>query len=156
MSLRSGKNGVCIAATLPANFALSEWEQGRVFNVEFELRWHVHWDAVCLLLLAEQEAAPPLCTGLCTWQKSDISYDTASTKHMLVGTFYRGQDGEWFFAEASVPRAFNYPVDTDGLTNRDHAHAVLHGKHYRYGGRTVLTRFTHFSVERERNKRAER
>jgi hypothetical protein len=154
-SLKQRESGVCIAGALPASFALNDWEQGRVFNDGFELRWHVQDNGVSLLLLTEQEVPPAVCEALCVWQQSD-DYEVASTRHMLVGTFYRQQECEWFFAEASVPRPFRYPVDTAGLTSRDRAHAILHGKHYRRGGRTVLTRFTHFGVERQRREGGER
>jgi len=155
-SLKRGKHGVSIVATLPTDFVLSDWEQGRVFNSEFELRWHVQGEKVNLLLLAEQQTSIAACEALCTWQPSGTDYEVASTRHMLVGTFYRRQDGEWFFAQASVPCLFHYPVDVTRLTTRDRAHAILHGKYYRHGGGIQLTRFTHFSVERVHGEGGER
>lgn len=150
-SLKASDKGVCITASLPTSFALSDWEQGRVLNDEFELRWHVVGDVVHLVLLTEQDDKTTACAALCEWKPIETNYEVAPTQHMLVGTFYR-RDGDWFFAEAGVPRAFRYPVDTKGLTNRYRAHAILNGKHYRHGGRTVLTRFTHLSVEHERRE----
>jgi hypothetical protein len=150
-SLKASDKGVCITASLPTSFALTDWEQGRVFNDEFELRWLMVGDVVYLLLLTERDDKTAAYVALCEWQPIETDYEVTLTQHILVGAFYR-RDGDWFFAEAGVPRAFRYPLDTKGLTNHDRAHAVLNGKHYRRGGRTVLTRFTHLSVEHERRE----
>jgi len=145
--LKRGEQGVCIAAKLPVDFTLTDWEQGRVFNEEFELRWHLHDDTVALLLLTEQENKNVACADLCDWQESDVCYTATPMQQMLVGTFYR-RDGDGFFAEAAVPRAFRYPFGKNVIPQM-RSHAILHGKHYRRNSRTVLTRFTHFRTQKQ-------
>ncbi|MEW6574341.1 MAG: hypothetical protein AB1374_12010 [Bacillota bacterium] len=145
---KDGEQGVYIAAALPKDFGMDGWEQGRVFNDGFELRWQRSGELVRLLLLFErQEESLP---DFCTWEerfgfhfKAGIYiYEVEPTRHLLVGSYYPGRN---FFAEAGIPRKFIYPGLTAGL--RQGTRAVLEGKNYRRRGRVVLTRFTHFAVD---------
>lgn len=146
-ALSHWRQGVCIAAALPEGLELAHLDQGRVFNATWELRWHVDGGQVALLLLTEQEQVPAPWTDWPSWHSADAGYEVQPTCQLLIGKSYR-HGTEEFFAEAAVPHLFRYPLPAQAKPEA--SHACLHGKHYRRGGRTVLTRFTHLARIQER------
>lgn len=143
------EEGVYLGLSLPDDFRVGGWEQGRVFNSGYEVRWRVQEDKASLLLLTEQSTIPADCSTLSGCLKdTGAAYEVQEegVAHLLVGVYYP-QRG--FFAQAGICREFRYlSGDELSLSNAGPVAAVC-GKDYLRDGRVILTRFTRISLVRE-------
>jgi len=112
------------------------WEQGRLFNADFELRWTKCKQGYDILVLAENALPKSLSHLPETWQGFVLT--THSVNIFLWGQYSKAAQG---FIEVRIPRVLQYPPYTAQRKFKDGQEARLAAVEYRINGVTKYTRF---------------
>lgn len=114
------------------------WENGRLFNEEFEIRWQFENLQYKVTLLTENND-PSI-----VFENIENGWDTRETKIKLWGKYkrYKRSDG---FLEVKIPGILKYPTSENGQWKEENE-AEIHALNYMRQGITLFTRFIKVEV----------
>lgn len=143
---------VYFAFDLPPGFELEEWDEGRIFCPEWEIRFRRVEGGFCGLFFVEEgnEGAVPGPIKELICEVKPRLYEVEPTQLMLSGVLVavEGDPAGGFYAAVDIPRRLRYPVPSRLERAR---HVLIRGLYYLKGGLVSHTRFMEI-VEYEEEK----
>ncbi len=119
--------------------SLGLWENGKLFNEKYEIRWRLEGGNYKMTILTEIDKLPQISDRI-NYEQIDHSWITNETKIMLWGSYKKYNDSYKGFLEVRIPNFMDYP-DPKGKQWKDGDKALINCVNYLKDGITLYTRF---------------